>query len=270
MAPEVIKGTQMTTGWLKADVWSVGCTVVEMLTGRIPYHIYENPMTAMYHIANGEPPPIIDKDVSDVAISFVRQCCFADPNERPSIENLLNHPFVQINNNNNNNSTISNNNINNNVNEIFNVNNNNNLDSIHNLQSSSNHNCSFIERDEEGGGYAGEPLSIDSESDDDITFQSTKKPKSVGKNNPNNNIHKFEVEDSCNGSNSDYEDINEDCDSLATYRIGQTDDSKKIQLNSNSSYVETHQKKPGKDLFIIIIMYIIITENLLIVNFLLK
>jgi serine/threonine protein kinase len=26
MAPEVIKGTQMTSGWLKADVWSVGCT----------------------------------------------------------------------------------------------------------------------------------------------------------------------------------------------------------------------------------------------------
>ncbi len=26
MAPEVIKGTQMTTGWMKADVWSLGCT----------------------------------------------------------------------------------------------------------------------------------------------------------------------------------------------------------------------------------------------------
>ncbi len=48
----------MTSGWIKADVWSVGCTVVEMITGKLPYCYYENPITAMYRIANGEIPKI--------------------------------------------------------------------------------------------------------------------------------------------------------------------------------------------------------------------
>ena len=72
MAPEVIKGTQMTTGWMKADVWSIGCTVVEMLTGKLPYAEYENPMTAMYHIANGQKPPlkINGDDIKDISDDF--------------------------------------------------------------------------------------------------------------------------------------------------------------------------------------------------------
>jgi serine/threonine protein kinase len=58
MAPEVIKGQQGENGWPMADVWSVGCTVVEMLTAQMPWSVYPNPMAAMYHIANGEKPPL--------------------------------------------------------------------------------------------------------------------------------------------------------------------------------------------------------------------
>lgn len=94
MAPEVIKGTQMTTGWMKADVWSLGCTVVELLTGSLPFAEYENPMTAMYHIANGKTPPLRNVEASVHAYSFVNQCCALEPNDRPSVSHLLNHPFV--------------------------------------------------------------------------------------------------------------------------------------------------------------------------------
>ena len=80
MAPEVIKGTQMTDGWQKADIWSVGCTLVEILTAKIPYSCYDNPMTAMYHIANGQIPPIPeDISVSEHAEDFINKCCTLEP-----------------------------------------------------------------------------------------------------------------------------------------------------------------------------------------------
>ena len=95
MAPEVIKGTQMTSGWIKADVWSLGCTVVEMLTGTLPYAEFENPMTAMYHIASGKTPPLDKKTVSAAAIDFVETCCNIDPDKRPSVKVLLGHAFIK-------------------------------------------------------------------------------------------------------------------------------------------------------------------------------
>lgn len=95
MAPEVIKGTQLTTGWMNADVWSVGCTVVEMLTGKIPYAEFENPMTAMYHIANGKKPSFGNSAVSESAKDFVDVCCAVEPEQRLTVEQLLMHPFVK-------------------------------------------------------------------------------------------------------------------------------------------------------------------------------
>jgi serine/threonine protein kinase len=93
MAPEVIKGTQMTTGWMKADVWSVGCTLVEILTAALPFAEYENPMTAMYQIASGKIPPL-PESASEEARAFVCNCCASDPDMRPSVSELINHPFV--------------------------------------------------------------------------------------------------------------------------------------------------------------------------------
>ena len=47
MAPEVIRAAPRSQGWRKADVWSVGCTVIEMSTGKPPWSQYSNPVTAM-------------------------------------------------------------------------------------------------------------------------------------------------------------------------------------------------------------------------------
>ncbi|CAM9294115.1 unnamed protein product, partial [Ectocarpus fasciculatus] len=94
MAPEVIKGTQMSTGWMKADVWSLGCTLVEILSASLPFSEYDNPMTAMYQIANGKIPPLPSGASAD-ASSFVHDCCAADPEQRPAVSALLQHPFLR-------------------------------------------------------------------------------------------------------------------------------------------------------------------------------
>lgn len=99
MAPEVIKGTQMTTGWIKADVWSLGCAVVEMFTAKVPYAEYENPMTAMYKIASGEIPSLKPSSVqpdapSAALVSFIHACCAVDPTVRPGADALLSHAFI--------------------------------------------------------------------------------------------------------------------------------------------------------------------------------
>lgn len=48
MAPEMIK---QTGHGRSADIWSVGATMIEMLTARYPWPAFSNKMAAMYHVA---------------------------------------------------------------------------------------------------------------------------------------------------------------------------------------------------------------------------
>lgn len=87
MAPEVIRGEQ-GSGWQKADIWSVGCTVIEMLTGQAPWPDLPNPIAALYRIAHGDSPPI-HVDVSPEAREFIRLCCQQDASSRPTASWLM-------------------------------------------------------------------------------------------------------------------------------------------------------------------------------------
>lgn len=92
MAPEVVRGKNQGYG-LPADIWSLGCTVLEMLTHQIPYSPLEW-MQAMFRIGRGEPPPIPDS-LSRDARDFISRCLRVDPKERPTATQLLDHPFVR-------------------------------------------------------------------------------------------------------------------------------------------------------------------------------
>ncbi|XP_056155497.1 mitogen-activated protein kinase kinase kinase 22 [Lampris incognitus] len=90
MSPEVINGEGYGR---KADVWSVACTVVEMLTQKPPWAEYEA-MAAIFKIATQPTKPTLPESVSDACRDFLRQV-FVEEKWRPTAEVLLSHPFVQ-------------------------------------------------------------------------------------------------------------------------------------------------------------------------------
>uniref|UniRef100_A0A8C9YMT6 Mitogen-activated protein kinase kinase kinase 22 n=1 Tax=Sander lucioperca TaxID=283035 RepID=A0A8C9YMT6_SANLU len=90
MSPEVINGEGYGR---KADVWSVACTVVEMLTQKPPWAEYEA-MAAIFKIATQPTKPVLPDSVSDAGRDFLRQV-FVEEKWRPTADVLLSHPFVQ-------------------------------------------------------------------------------------------------------------------------------------------------------------------------------
>ncbi|KAF1981230.1 Ssk2-type MAP kinase [Aulographum hederae CBS 113979] len=89
MSPEVIKGED--TGRLGAvDIWSLGCVILEMATGRRPWATLDNEWAIMYNIAQGNQPQLPSKEqLSDQGFDFLRRCFEKDPNKRASAAELL-------------------------------------------------------------------------------------------------------------------------------------------------------------------------------------
>jgi mitogen-activated protein kinase kinase kinase len=75
MAPEVIQ-SQGEGYSAKVDIWSLGCVVLEMFSGRRPW-AREEAVGAIYKIANGEAPPIpedIQETIGHLAVAFMMEC----------------------------------------------------------------------------------------------------------------------------------------------------------------------------------------------------
>lgn len=89
MAPEVIELSGPTTA---SDIWSVGCTVIELLDGKPPHHQL-NPMQALFRIVNDDHPPL-PEGASPAVRDFLMQCFQKDPNLRVSAKKLLKHPWI--------------------------------------------------------------------------------------------------------------------------------------------------------------------------------
>nr|KYP65641.1 Mitogen-activated protein kinase kinase kinase 2 [Cajanus cajan] len=92
MAPEVIKNSNGCN--LAVDIWSLGCTVLEMATTKPPWSQYEG-VAAMFKIGNSKELPTIPDHLSEDGKDFVMLCLQRDPENRPSAAQLLEHPFVK-------------------------------------------------------------------------------------------------------------------------------------------------------------------------------
>ena len=91
MSPEVIRGENY--GW-KTDIWSLGCTVLEMLTTKPPWSELEG-VAATYKIATEPTIPHFPPDTSRCCMVFVEDCLQRDPSARPAAMDLLQYKFVQ-------------------------------------------------------------------------------------------------------------------------------------------------------------------------------
>jgi mitogen-activated protein kinase kinase kinase len=90
MAPEVVKQTSYTR---KADIWSLGCLVVEMMTGTHPYPDCSQ-LQAIFKIGGGRATPTIPDNASEEAKQFLAQTFEIDHNLRPSADDLMLSPFL--------------------------------------------------------------------------------------------------------------------------------------------------------------------------------
>jgi serine/threonine-protein kinase ULK/ATG1 len=93
MAPEILEAKKYDA---KADLWSVGTILYEMLYGRPPY-LAANMLDLIHKIKQG-PPKYVSSTVTvnPLAVELLTGLLQADPDKRMSFEQFYNHPYLGL------------------------------------------------------------------------------------------------------------------------------------------------------------------------------
>ncbi|XP_019093829.1 PREDICTED: mitogen-activated protein kinase kinase kinase NPK1-like [Camelina sativa] len=89
MAPEVIRREYQGP---ESDVWSLGCTVIEMLTGKPAWE--DQGFNSLSRIGYSNELPFIPAGLSELGRDFLDKCLKRDRSQRWSCDQLLEHPFL--------------------------------------------------------------------------------------------------------------------------------------------------------------------------------
>jgi serine/threonine protein kinase len=96
MAPEVLAHSRYGR---KGDVWAVGCTMIQMMTGDPPWKDRNLQGLVQLHMLlqswnNGPPPYTCVNEVTPQAKNFLKLCFEKDETARPSAQELMQHIFL--------------------------------------------------------------------------------------------------------------------------------------------------------------------------------
>lgn len=81
---------------VRADVWSLGISLVELATGEFPYKNCSSEFEVLSSVMSEAPPSLPkDKQFSEEFRDFVNICLTKDYKERPKYNKLLEHSFIK-------------------------------------------------------------------------------------------------------------------------------------------------------------------------------
>lgn len=93
MAPEVFM--KSSGHGRAADIWSLGCVVTEMASGKRPFSQYDSNYQIMFLVGSGGRPEI-PSTLSEEGQEFCMSCLTHDPDLRPRAETLTLHHFLMV------------------------------------------------------------------------------------------------------------------------------------------------------------------------------
>ncbi|KAG8789952.1 hypothetical protein FRC12_013060 [Ceratobasidium sp. 428] len=95
MSPELVDidpDTGVVVPTTASDVWALACTLLEIMSGEIPYHKYKHELRVRKAIIRGEKPGIVEpgqiRDFPSISYYVSRRCWETSPNNRPSVSHL--------------------------------------------------------------------------------------------------------------------------------------------------------------------------------------